>query len=160
MQNFWSTTFFWIAFGTISSLVLRYFYFSKNATLLRRLRFTAGLLETVVLVLLLFPWFPGAHGYSGWGLVLQGNDAGMTILTILLVFTTASLLFKKQSLFKAGAISHFIATPLMFGLMIKMMPGTVKLTMGDTAPIFAVFILLINNVVLLLLWNQLQKIKE
>lgn len=161
MLDLWPTAFFWIAFGIISSLVLRYFYFSKNTTLARRLRLTAGILLIGVFVLLFFPWLPEAHGGpTGWGIILQG-DAPMVILAGLLIFTLAALFIShKPLLSKIGILTNITASIFLFGLMIYTFPNTVSLEFRDTAPIFAILILLINNVVLLLLWHQLQKNKK
>lgn len=152
------TVFFWTAFALISGWVLRKFYFSKNKKTLTQLRVTAGILLIAVFVLLFFPWIPGAHGgSSGWGVVLQG-DVAMTVLAVLLIFTFVTLFIsKKPTLPKAGVISHAIATVVLFGFMIYTFPGTISLALRDTAPIFAVLILLINNVVLLLLWHEFDK---
>lgn len=157
MQNFWPTAFFWIAFGVISSLVLRCFYFSKSATLARKLRLIARICIIGVFILLLFPWIPESHGGpTGWGIVLQG-DMPMVVLAGLLLFTMVTLFIpRKLFLSKMGMMAHFAATIFLFGLMIYTFPGTITLKFRDSAPIFAVMIMLTNNVVLLLLWHQLQ----
>lgn len=126
--------------------------------LIWKLRVVAGILQTAVFVLLFFPWIPGAHGgLSGWGVVLQG-DATMTILAILLLFTFITLFVSgKSKLSKMGVISHAIATVVFFGFMMYTFPNTITMEFRDTAPIFAALILLINNVVLLLLWHELDK---
>ena len=160
MQNFWPTVFFWVSFSIISSLIFRHLYFSKNAILLRKLRIAAAALIVGVFILLFFPWLPEAHGGpSGWGIILQG-DAPMVILAGLLSFTLITLFIPhKPLLFKIGILAHFAATLFLFAIMINAFPGTVSLEFRDTAPIFAALILLANNVVLLLVWNQLQKNK-
>ncbi len=106
-----------------------------------------------------FPWLPEAHGGpAGWGVVLQ-SDAPMVLLAALLGLALASLFssYRRPLLYKLGFVAHFTASVFLFGLMIYTFPRTVTLEFRDTAPIFAVLILFINNVVLLLLWNQLQK---
>jgi hypothetical protein len=65
---------------------------------------------------------------------------------------------RKPLLSKIGILAHFVATIFLFGLMIYIFPDTVTLKFRDTAPIFAALILLLNNIVLLLFWHQLQKI--
>lgn len=157
MPDFWSKVFFWLSFGLISSLVLRYFYFSKNATLLRRLRLAAAVFIIAVFALLFFPWLPeGRGGPTGWGAIFQGN-APMVILAGLLGFTLVTLFMPGRPLLsKIGVIAHLAAIIFLFGLMIYTYPVTVSLKFRDTAPIFAFLIMLINNVVLLALWHQLQ----
>lgn len=161
MQDVWSKIFFWIAFSVVCSLILRYFYFSKSQTLTRKLRVSAGVLIFVVFGLLFFPWLPEAHGGpTGWGSILQG-DVPMSVLAGLLVFTLITLFISHRPLLaKIGVVAHVVATIFLFGLMIYTFPNTVSLELRDTAPIFAVLVLLANNVVLLLLWNQLQKNKK
>lgn len=161
MSQIMETIIFWTAFAFISGWVLRKFYFSKDRKTLTQLRVTAGILHIAVFVLLFFPWIPGAHGgLSGWAVVLQG-DVTMTILAILLIFTFITLFVSGKTLLpKMGVISHAIATVVFFGFMIYTFPNTISLTLRDTAPIFAVLILLINNVVLLLLWHELDKKKH
>lgn len=158
MPDFWPKAFFWISFGIISSLVLRYFYFSKNVNLSRRLRLTAGLLIIAVLILLFFPWLPEAPGGpTGRGVIL-GGGVPMIILAGLLGFTLAALFIPGRPLLsKVGALAHLAAIILLFGIMAGAYPGTVSLKFRDSAPIFAFLILLVNNVVLLLLWHQLPK---
>lgn len=160
MQSFWPTVFFWITFSIISSLIFRHLYFSKNAILLRKLRVVAATLIVGVFILLFFPWLPEAHGGpSGWGVILQG-DVPMVILAGLLIFTLITLFIPhKLILIKTGVLAHIAATIFLFAIMINAFPGTVSLEFRDTAPIFAAMILLANNIVLLLVWNQLQKNK-
>ena len=161
MNTLLETFFFWIAFSIISSLVLRYFYFSKNVKLARKLRAVAGVLIAMVFVLLFFPWFPEARGGpTGWGVILQG-DVPMVVLAGLLFFTLATLFTPRWPvLSKIGILTHIVATLFLFGLMIYTFPNTITLKFRDTAPIFAIMILLTNNLILLLLWHQLQKNKK
>lgn len=158
MPDFWPKILFWMSFSLISSLVLRYFYFSKNVDMPRRLRLTAGLLIIAVFMLLFFSWLPEGRGsLTGWGVILRG-DAPMVTLAGLLGFTMAILFISgRPLLLKIGVIAHLVAVIFLFGLMIYAYPGTVSLKFRDTAPIFAILIMLINNVVLLLLWHQLPK---
>lgn len=158
MSDIMGTIVFWIAFALISSWILRRFYFSKDKNLSRRLRVVAGILHVLVFTLLFFPWIPGPHGgLTGWGVILQG-DMVMTFLAGLLAFSFVTLFVpKKLILAKAGILVHVATILLLFGFMIYTFPGTVTLALRDTAPIFATLILLINNVVLLLLWHELDK---
>jgi hypothetical protein len=153
--------FFWFAFALVSGWVLRHVYFSKDKTLSRKLRITAGIIFVVISVLLFFPWLPGAHGgSSGWGVVLQG-DVAMTLLAALLLLSFVTLLFpKKPVLTKAGVLSNVIATIVLFGFMIYTIPETITLTSRDVAPIIVALFLLVNNLVLFLLWNELDKSKK
>jgi hypothetical protein len=161
MNEVISTVIFWSLFVFISGWVLRHIYFSKDETLSRKLRITSGIIFIVVSVLLFFPWLPGAHGgSSGWGVALQG-DTAMTLLAALLWFFFVTLFFpKKPTLIKAGVISNFAALVILFGFMISTTPETITLTSRDVAPIIVVLLLLINNLVLFLLWNELDKSKK
>ena len=156
-----TTAFFWFAFALVSGWVLRHVYFSKDKTLSRKLRITAGLIFIAIFVLLFFPWLPGAHGGdSGWGVVLQG-DVAMTLIAGLLWFSFISLFFPKRPILaKVGVLSNVAAIIVLFGYMIDTVPNTITLTARDVAPIIVALLLLVNNLVLLLLWNELDKSKK
>lgn len=88
---------------------------------------------------------------------MQG-DLPMIILVTLLGFALITLLISRRPFMtKIGMLAHFFATIFLFGMMIYTFPEAISLKFRDTAPILAALILLVNNVVLLLLWNQLQK---
>lgn len=150
---------FWILFLGVSAWVLKVFYFSHDKGTVTYLRVAAIGIETAVWGLLFFPWLPESRGStSGWGLIIQENDAGMTILASLLSVTLVSLFsLRKRIFFNVGVIAHITATAVLFGVMITLFPVTVTLRLRDTAPIVAALLLVINNAVLLLLWHQLQK---
>ena len=142
--------FFWIIWGITSFWVLKTFYFSYHKEKLNRLCKTALGIDLSILILFFLPWIPG--GQTGWQLILQGN-----FLVILLgIFISISLLcffIKNKLLLILGAILHMISS-LVF--MIRLLPGTYSLTFDASAPIFASLLLLVGNVVVLLMWQQLQ----
>lgn len=75
----------------------------------------------------------------------------LVLVSMILFFT------KNPKLLKTGAVSHITATVLIFAVMIRALPETVQLGLRDIAPIIAALLMLINIVVVLLLWHQLQK---
>ncbi len=157
MSEVWETAIFWFIFSIISSLVLRRFYFSKDAALPERLRVVAFIIEAATIGLFFFPWLPEAQGgFSGWQMIVQSN-VGMSTLFFLLLGSIALFLTKNHKLLKIGAVSHIAATVLIFAVMTQALPGTVQLTLRDIAPIVAAILMLINVLVVFLLWHQLQK---
>ena len=96
-----------------------------------------------------------SDGQEAWELIQQGN-LSVVLLAILVFFSTLVFLTKKKSLLKGGAVSHMTASVLFILTMIRLMPGTFTLTFQIISPIIASLILLIGNVVVLLLWQQLQ----
>ncbi len=150
------TVFFWIAWGLISFWVLKTFYFSYNKDKLQKLRLTAFGIDLSILILFFLPWLPSTQGgATGWELIQQGNML-VIILGILITGSTLTFLTKDKSLFKVGAVSHITASIFIIFTMIRLMPGTFTLTLQSIAPIVASLLLLVGNVVVLLLWQQLQ----
>ena len=150
------TVFFWIAWGIISFWALKTFYFSYDKGKLQKLRETAFYINLSVLILFLLPWLPLSQGgFSGWELIEQGNPL-VSVLVVLVIASFTLFLTKNRNSLKAGAVLHITASMLLIITMIRLTPGTVKLTLGSIAPIIASLLLLIGNVVVLLLWQQLQ----
>ena len=150
------TFFFWIVWGTVSFWALKVFYFSYDKDKLQKLRLTVFGIDLSVLILFFLPWLSSSQGNTtGWELIQQGN-LSVVLLAILVFFSTLVFLTKKKSLLKGGAVSHMTASIVFFLTMIRLMPGTFTLTFQIISPIIASLILLIGNVVVLLLWQQLQ----
>lgn len=154
MSNFNSTIFFWLVWGVISVWVLKTFYFAAREKYIRRLRRTGFGLNFLALILFFLPWLP-ATGASGWELVKTGQglamlEFGIIALAAVLCFSASSLANKTGAVLQGGAMVLFIA------LMIKLIPGTYILNVNLVAPIIASLLLIINFVVALLLWHQLQ----
>ena len=154
------TLFFWIAWGIISVWALRTFYFSFSKEKLERLRKTSVGLTASVLVLTLLPWLPpflgGANAVS---LALGGNT--LAILLFVLLIISLIFFFQKEYLFlKIAAVLTVLATLVLFALMVIIRPGTFTLSLYDIAPIVAVLILLTLDVVVFLLWQQMQLLKK
>lgn len=157
MSDAWETAIFWFVFAVISSWILRRFYFPKYIELQEHLRVVASMIEMATIGLFFFPWLPTMQGgFSGWQMILRGN-IGMISLFVLLLVSIALFLTKSYNLFKIGAVLHVAATILIFAVMIQALPGTIQLVFRDIAPIIAAFLLVVNTLVVLLLWNQLQK---
>lgn len=151
-----STAFFWAAWFLVSSWVLKEFYFSPNIEKLNKLRRVAFGVDLSVLILFFLPWLPESKGgFSGWQLILQGNYF-VSALLFLIAFSALSFLTKNPPLLKAAAGAHVASSILFIGAMISITPGTVTLTLYSVSPIVASLLLLIGNVVVLLLWHQLQ----
>lgn len=158
MSKDWEVAIFWFAFVIVSIWILRRFYFSKNTALSDRLRLVAFVVEAATIGLFLFPWLPKTQGgFSGLSLVLHGN-AGATALLTLLCISLGLFLTRNSRLLTIGAVSHIVATVLIFAVMNQMLPGTVRLGLRDVAPVIVALFLLVNTVIVLLLWHQLQKI--
>lgn len=157
MSEVWKTAIFWFAFSLISSWVLRRYYFTKDRVLRERLRVTAFIIEATTVGLFFFPWLPEAQGgFSGWQMIVRGNVGTITLFC--LVSVSMILFFTKNpKLLKTGAVLHITAAVLIFAVMMQALPGTVQLGLRDIAPIIAALLLLVNTLIVLLLWHQLQR---
>ena len=121
-------------------------------TLIEHFRHSVFIVEIITIGLFFFPWLPKVQGgFSGWNLALRGK-AGAIALFLLLIIST-----RNSKFIAIGALSHIVATALIFAVMIQALPGTTRLELRDTAPIIIALLLLANTVIVLLLWNQLQK---
>lgn len=154
------TAFFWIIWGIVSIWALKTFYFSFSREKLEGLRKTSIGLTISVLILTLLPWVPpDLGGLSAVGLALGANFLSIVLfilLTISLIF-----LFQKEYLFlKIAAVLTVLETLVVFILMASLRPGSFSLSLYDIAPIVAVLILLVLNVVMFLLWQQMQLSKK
>ncbi|MDP3726449.1 MAG: hypothetical protein Q8R36_04610 [bacterium] len=150
------TAFFWIAWGLISFWALKTFYYSFSKEKLDRLRKAAFGINLSVLALSFLPWLPPAlGGGSGFSLVLQGNVLAV-LFFILLIGSIILFLGKDTSLLKIAAGATITNTFVLFVLMYQLRPGTFVLTLYDIAPIIAVMFLLVGDLVVMLLWQQLQ----
>ncbi len=158
MEQFISTALFWIALALISAWVLPRFYFSNNPGLILRLRITACILNLLALGLFYFDWIPPQPRglLTGFGLILMGNIS-MAYLFFIIFVPTLLFLIGFPKLLKIGAVLEIIATISLFKVMSGLLPGATPLLLKTSAPIFVAFLLLINSVVVLLLWHQLQK---
>ncbi|MBI2035927.1 MAG: hypothetical protein HYT12_04610 [Candidatus Liptonbacteria bacterium] len=147
------TAIFWLAWAIVSVFVLRTFYFRYSENRLKQLRYSAIVLELIIVALFTFPWLP--DGTTGFGVILTGHLGIITALILLVIPLTA--FFSASSLFlKSGVLSHGMATVVFFVSMILLIPGTVMLTTNMIAPIVAAMLMLINIVIGLSLWQQLQ----
>lgn len=156
------TAFFWIAWGIISFWALKTFYFSFDKEKLNKLRQTAFAINLSVLILFFLPWIPAIFegeklgwNQTGWDLILQGNLL-VILLGILIAGSAFAFLGNNKFWFKAGAVSHLTSSVLFILTMMSLMPGTFKLSLQSVAPIVASMLLLAGNVVILLLWQQMQ----
>lgn len=158
MNQVMQTALFWIALALISGWVLRRFYFSNDARLVKQLRVTAFVINLIVVYLFSFPWVPPqVRGLdTGSGLILMGNFS-LALLFLVLLISGMFFLLGFSKLLKAGAVLEIFATIFIFKIMMDLVPGTAPLLLRTSAPIFAAFLLLINSVVVLLMWHQLQK---
>ncbi len=148
--------FFWISWALISSWVLKNFYFSYDLKKLDKLRKTAFGIDLYVLVLFFLPWLEfNSSGVSGWELIMNGNFL-IFVLFILIIISAVLFLTKEHELLKIGASLNVIASVLFIVTQIRLMPETFILTINSIAPIIASLLLLIGNIIVLLLWQQLQ----
>ena len=139
------TVFFWTVWGLISFWALKTFYFSFSKRKLDRLRNTAFGINLAVLVLTFFPWLPPP----------QGNILSVLFI-LLLVVSIGLFVIKDALLLKLASIATIVNTFVLFILMIQLRPGTFVLTLYDIPPIIAALSLLVGDVVVLLLWQQLE----
>lgn len=150
------TALFWIAWGVISFWALKTFYYSFSKEKIERLRKAALGLNLAVSILALLPWLPPAlGGKSGLTLASQGNILAALFL-ILLITSVLLFLTKVPSNLKIAAGAMIANTFVLFILMYQLRPGTFTLTPFDIAPIIAIMFLLVGDLVVLLLWQQLQ----
>ena len=150
------TAIFWIAWGIVSYWALKTFYFSFSKEKLDSLRKSALGINLAVFILALLPWLPSMlGGKSGLMFALEGNV--LAVLFIFLIIVPVILfLTKAQSNYKIASGATIVNTFILFVLMYQLRPGTFTLTLYDIAPIIAVLLLLVGDVVSLLLWQQLQ----
>lgn len=151
-----STTFFWVAWAVISYWAVKTFYYSFSKDKFDRLRKSAIFINLSVFILAFLPWIPPAlGGKSGIMLAWEGNI--FAVLYILLIIVSIVLFFSKTpSNYKIASAATIANTFVLFFLMRQLRPGTYTVTRFDIAPIIAVLVLLVGDVVVLLLWQQLQ----
>lgn len=150
------TIFFWIAWGLISFWALKTFYYSFSKHKIDRLRNAACGINLAVLILTFLPWLPPSLGASsGLTLALQGNILSVLFI-IFLVVSIGLFLVKDTLLLKLSSFLTIINTLVFFILMYQLRPETFILSLFDIAPIVAVLFLLFGDVVVLLLWQQIQ----
>lgn len=150
------TAVFWAAWGIISFWALKTFYYSFNKHKLESLRKAALGINLAVLILTFLPWVSlSLSGKSGFAIAMEGNILAALFL-IILIASIVLLLTKSQPNLKIASVGVIINTFTLFGLMVQIRPGTFTLTLFDIAPIIVFVFLLVCNVVVLLLWQQLQ----
>lgn len=147
---------FWIVWGIISFWALKTFYYSFSKAKLDGLRKAAFGISLAVLILTFLPWLPLTFGgKTGLSFAFEGNFLAVLFI-IFLIISILLFLTKTPSNLKIASITTFANTFVLFILMMQLRPGTFTLTLFDIAPIIAFMFLLVGNVVVLLLWQQLQ----
>lgn len=150
------TILFWIAWGLISFWALKTFYFSFDKSKLNRLRKTVFGINLAVLILTFLPWLPlSLGGKTGLSFAFEGNVLAVLFI-IFLIVSIVLFLTKTPSNLKIASSATIINTFLLFILMLQLRPGTFSISLYDIAPIIAVLLLLVGDVVVLLSWQQLQ----
>ena len=154
------TALFWIVWGVISLWVLKTFYFSYDKNKFNNLCKTAFGINLSVVILFFLPWLPPVQGgYTGWELIQQGN-----LLVILLfgLITSSTFIFlvRSKSLLKAGSIIHITSSIVFIVAMASLMRKTFSLTFNSIVPIIASLLSLTGDVIVLLLWQQLDLKKK
>lgn len=157
------TVFFWVAWGIISFWALKTFYYSFSKEKLDGLRKAALGIHLAVFILTFLPWLPASPaggpptlgGKSGFALALEGNV--LALLFVAFLITSIVLFLTKDALLLKLAAGATVAnTFLLFVTMYTLRPETFILTFYDIAPIIAIMLLLVSDLVVLLLWQQLQ----
>ena len=148
------TLLFWIPWSVLSFIILGTFYAKYKTAYVRALKIGAFGVNVLVLFLFFFPWIPES-GATGLGLLRGGNYWAWIIFGLL---CSASVLYcvPRTSLLKTGALMQCLGAVLMIVAMTQLVPGTVTLSFRFIAPIVASLLLLINSVIALVLWHQLQ----
>lgn len=141
MGSLRETVFFWIAFGILVPVILSRFYFKTGKKKINQLRYTSVVLQLVALFLLFF--FPRHF-------LLQ-------IYGIALVTSIFFIAFKKAIFNKVGAAISLVNSVFLIIILILLFPEIKILTASDVPMIVSVFVMLSNNVVVLLFWHQLQR---
>ena len=150
------TVLFWIVWGLISFWALKTFYYSFSGKKLEGLRKTALGIHLAVFILAFLPWLPPSlGGKTGLTLALEGNVYAM-LFVFLLVGSVVIFLMKDIFLLKIASSATIVNTIVLFVIMNTLRPGSFVLTLYDIAPIIAVLLFLVCDVVVLLLWQQLQ----
>lgn len=150
------TILFWIAWALISSWALKSFYYSFSEHKINRLRTSALGINLAVLTLTFLPWLPRSlGGGSGFSFLLQGNIFAM-LFFILLITSISLFLTKTSSNLKIAASATIANTVVLFAFIYQLRPDTFILTLFDIVPIIAFFAILVGDLVVLLLWQQLQ----
>ena len=157
------TAFFWIAWGVISFWALRTFYYSFSKKKLESLRKTALGINLAILILTLLPWLPASSAgespllgeKSGFIIAMEGNILAVLFL-IFLITSVILFLTKTPSNLKIASSATIINTLILFILMMQIRSGTFTLSLSDIAPIITFMFFLVGDLVVLLLWQQLQ----
>lgn len=150
------TAVFWIAWGVISFWALKTFYYSFSVRKLENLRKAALGINLSVFILSFLPWLPPAlDNKTGIMLAFEGNIFAVLFL-FFLILSVVLFLSKTSSYLKIASIATSANTFILFTLMTQVRPGTFTLSLHDIAPIIAVLLLLVGDMVVLLLWEQLQ----
>lgn len=150
------TALFWVVWGLISFLALKTFYYSFSKDKLDRLRTSALFINLSVFILAFLPWLPSALGAKS-AIVIAREGNGLAIIFIILIIVPILIFYlKKEKLYTVGASAVIANTFTLFALMYQLRPGTFTLSLFDLVPIVAFMSLLVGNVVVLLLWQQLQ----
>lgn len=155
------TAVFWIAWFLSCFWILKTYYFSYDKDKLVKLRLTSFSIDFSVLILFFLPWLSVSRGgLTGIELILRG-DIFVIFLGILISCSLVAFMTKDTTVLKIGAMSHCIESVLFIATMIHLSPDTTRLTLQSLTPIFASLLLLIGNIVVLLLWQQVDlKVKK
>lgn len=153
-----NTVIFWVVWAVVAALALKTFYFSFTKGKLQLLRRTALLINVLVLILGFVPLFLTFNAKSVLELFSWLNILAV-VFSALLFVSTALFLSSGAIGLKVAAMATMINTFAYFGVMYGLRPGTFVLTKVDIFPILAALLLLVNNVIVLLIWQQL-KLRE
>lgn len=147
---------FWVVLGLACAWILPRYYYARAPERARELRYATMVMDMLVLLSLALPWIPASRGgpMPGLAVIASGNILliafTLSVVCALILFSIHTL----QTLWKIGACLQILATFLLFAAMLRLLPGTFALKIGESAPIAAVLLLLAGNVAALLLWHQ------
>src|SRR3989344_719748 len=152
MERFW----FWLLFIPISGYLLGKLYFAFSKKTYSRLRVAAIAAEALALSLFYFPWLPSELGGATGFELLAARHADVVAVFILLACAFIFFIANRPLFIKIGAVLHITATVVLFGALLRILPGTYSFQLSEMASIATVLLMLITNVVVLFLWHQLQ----
>lgn len=103
------------------------------------------------------PWVPVAQGGQNGFWLARSGDWGVVAYIALIILSLGTLLSRRNPLLKLAASAHAANSVYFIVLMIRLFPEPTKVVWADIAPMITALFLLVGNVVVLLLWHELDK---
>lgn len=128
---------------------------------MRELRSAVMVMDVLVLLSLALPWIPASRGGPTTGVAILMEGDMLFAAFVFCVFSTPVLLLRDNNplCLKIAVCTHISSVLVLFAAMLRLLPGTFTLMLGETAPVIAALLLLCGSVAVLLLLHQSQKRK-